>query len=420
MKKIFTLVRIVCLTLLAGLLMTGCGKHMLVYHVNKSSELQEYESELAEESLAEESLAEASREAEEAKAAEEKKTDENSFVKKEISRERTKVKGIYLTDSTAGSDRMEEIISHIDETELNAVVIDVKNDEGKLAIELNSETLQTLGESAKTIKDLPELVSTLHSHGIYVIARVVCFRDPHMAELRPDLMEQKEDGTLFYDHSGMSWVNPYKQEYWEYLDAVAEGCARAGFDEVQLDYVRFCTEKGMQSVAHKDADCGKTEIITRFVQYMSDRMAEYGIFMSTDVFGTIIDSYEDAEAVGQDYGEMSAAADYMCPMIYPSHYGDGNFGLAHPDLEPYQTIKSAMASSEKALKKAKADSTDASQAVVRPWLQGFTASYLEQHLEYGAEELQEQIRAVYDSGGEEWLIWNAANRYDWTAFKAAE
>ena len=418
MRKIFMLVRIVCLTLLTCLLLAGCGKHMLVYHVNKSSGLQEYESELAEESLAEESIAEASREAEEAKAAEQKKAEEGSFVKKEISREKTKVKGIYLTDSTAGSDRMEDIISHIDETELNAVVIDVKNDEGKLALALDSEKLQTLGASAGTIKDLPELVRELHAHGIYAIARIVCFRDPHMAELRPDLMEQKADGSLFYDHSGMCWVNPYKQEYWEYLDAAAEGCALAGFDEVQLDYVRFCTEKGMQSVVHEDADCGKTEIITRFVQFMSDRAAEHGIFMSTDVFGTIIDSYEDAEAVGQDYGEMSAAADYMCPMIYPSHYGDGSFGIDHPDLEPYQTIKSAMESSERALKKA--EQTDAPQAAVRPWLQGFTASYLEQHLEYDAEALREQIRAVYDSGGEEWLIWNAANRYDWTAFQKAE
>lgn len=418
MKKIFTLVRIVCLTLLTCFLLAGCGKHMLVYRVNKSSELQEYESELAEESLAEESIAEASREAEEAKAAEQKRAEEDAFAKKEISREKTKVKGIYLTDSTAGSDRMEDIISHIDETELNAVVIDVKNDEGKLALALDSEKLQTMGTSAGTIKDLPELLRELHSHGIYAIARIVCFRDPHMAELRPDLMEQKADGSLFYDQSGMTWVNPYKQEYWDYLDAAVYGCAKAGFDEVQLDYVRFCTEKGMQSVAHEGADCGKTEIITRFVQYMSDKAAEYGIFMSTDVFGTIIDSYEDAEAVGQNYGEMSAAADYMCPMIYPSHYGDGSFGIAHPDLEPYQTIKSAMESSEKALKKAAKE--DEAQAAVRPWLQGFTAGYLENHLEYGAEELQEEIQAVYDSGGEEWLIWNAANRYDWTAFQKAE
>lgn len=115
---------------------------------------------------------------------------------------------------------------------------------------------------------------------------------------------------------------------------------------------------------------------------------------------------------------MSAAADYMCPMIYPSHYGDGNFGIEHPDLEPYQTIKSAMESSEKALRKA--GRTDGPQAAVRPWLQGFTASYLEQHLEYGPEELRAQIQAVYDSGGEEWLIWNAANRYDWEAFQTAE
>ena len=151
---------------------------------------------------------------------------------------------------------------------------------------------------------------------------------------------------------------------------------------------------------------------------MADRIAQKKVFFSTDVFGTIIGSYVDSMSVGQDYAVMAECVDYMCPMIYPSHYGNGNFGIAYPDTEPYKTIQGALAASHKALFLEAGNQNY--QATVRPWLQGFTASYLQHYISYGKEEIRAQIQAVYDSGYEEWLIWNAANNYDFSAFLSKE
>lgn len=415
MKKFFVLMMLACLLLI------GCEKKQpLVYNVNKSAELREYESEVEAESAFEEEKIRQSIAAEESRAAEEASAHPAAWSKRQNGKERTRVRGIYLTDATAGSDRMESIIGHIDETELNAVVIDIKNDEGRIAYRMNAETVQALGAERDTITDIQSLLQRMKAHGIYAIARIVSFRDPYLETVKPEWMYRLPDGSVFHDSAGMAWVNPYQRAYWDYISEIISACAADGFDEVQLDYVRFCTERGMQDVVFPEEETqgrSKTEIITEFVRHISDRAAEAGIFLSTDVFGTIIGSYVDSHAVGQDYALLSEAVDYMCPMIYPSHYGDGNFGIAHPDTEPYRTILFALSASRKALE---AEPESGQRATVRPWLQGFTASYLSNYIRYGPEQLRAQIQAVYDSGYEEWLVWNASNNYDWGAFPREE
>lgn len=244
---------------------------------------------------------------------------------------------------------------------------------------------------------------------------------PYLATVKPEWMNHNADGSVFTDNSGMAWVDPYNRDAWEYKVQVAEQCADAGFDEIQFDYVRFCTERGMNGVVYPEEETqgmDKTDIITEFVRFASDRLAAKNVFMSTDVFGTIIGSYVDTVSVGQDYPVMAGAVDYMCPMIYPSHYGNGNFGLEVPDLEPYKAILGACNASRKDLA---LDYTDGvHQAIVRPWLQGFTASWLQSFKRYGAAEIRQQIQAVYDAGYDEWIIWNASNEYDWSAYLSDE
>lgn len=187
--------------------------------------------------------------------------------------------------------------------------------------------------------------------------------------------------------------------------------AEAGFDEIQFDYIRFATDSTMRQVVFDEEETkgrSKTDIIAEFTQYAYDSLTPLGVFVSADVFGAIIGSEEDAGAVGQIYGEMAQSLDYICPMIYPSHYGDGNFGLDHPDLHPYETILGALQKSEEELS---AYPEEERQAVVRPWLQDFTATYLKHHMKYGNDEIREQIQAVYDAGYEEWILWNASNNY---------
>lgn len=331
-----------------------------------------------------------------------------------------KVKGIYVSAYVAGtSDIMEEIIHHVDETEINAVVLDFKDDEGRITCRTSSPVIDEIEACKPYVGDMPGLIEKLHQRGIYVIARVVAFKDPYLAEKKPEWSLKTKDGKLYRDAKDLAWVNPYRQEVWDYLVEVGSQAALLGFDEVQFDYIRFSTDKTMNQVAFSQEDTkgrSKTDIITEFTDYAYEQLAPKGIFVSADVFGAIIGSEEDAGSVGQIYADMAANLDYICPMIYPSHYGDGNFGLDHPDLHPYETILEALKGSKEDLQLLPQEATlqqSSSKVIVRPWLQDFTASYLKHHIKYGPEQVRQQIQAVYDAGYDEWILWSATNRYSW-------
>ena len=229
------------------------------------------------------------------------------------------------------------------------------------------------------------------------------------------------DGSLYRDKKGMAWVNPYKQEMWDYLVDVGIQAHQVGFDEIQFDYIRFSTEKGIGDVVYDEADVrgrNKKAVITEFVQYASEKLKDEGAFVAADVFGAVMGGGIDSDTVGQSYGDMANQLDYICPMIYPSHYGDGNFGIEHPDTQPYDTILAALQLSREDLSGYETEGQD--QAAVRPWLQDFTASYLKNHIKYGNDEIRAQIQAVYDAGYEEWLLWSAACNYHWEALHDGE
>lgn len=358
----------------------------------------------------------------------------------ETAKERTpvKVKGIYVSAYVAGMEEMmDKIIQQIDRTELNAVVIDVKDDHGKITFSMDSPMIQELGACTGYIPDIRKLVAKLKEHGIYLIARIPAFRDPYLAQVRPEWCCKQQDGSVFQDRSGMAWVNPYKQEAWDYLVEIGKMAGKAGFDEVQFDYIRFCTERGMNQVIFEESDVqnrDRQEIILEFIRYAYDALAKEGLFVSADVFGVVMSSGEDAYSVGQDFAEMASSLDYLCPMIYPSHYSDGYFGIAHPDTRPYDTVTAALAESKVSLAQtgqaAEAEATvtenvmageePAVKAVIRPWLQDFTASYLPHHISYGPQQVREQIQAVYDAGYEEWILWDAAVSYHYDGLLPAQ
>lgn len=328
------------------------------------------------------------------------------------------VKGIYVTGPVAGHARMEEIIQLVEETELNAVVIDVKNDDGYVTYAMSSETVEALGARVKYVKDMPGLVQELHDRGIYVIARIVAFRDPYLAEVKPEWSVHRTNGSIYYDSSGLAWVNPYKREVWDYLIEVAQCAVEDGFDEIQFDYVRFSTEikAGEVSYGEDSATVSKTEIITEFTKYAHEKLSPLGVYVSADVFGTIIDNAYDSGIVGQDYAAISSNLDVICPMIYPSHYASGVYNQKYPNSEPYEMIIGAMNASDNAL----AGLAEEDKPIVRPWLQDFTASWIKPYHPYGANEIREQIQAVYDAGYTEWILWNASNRYTKDALLPAE
>lgn len=340
----------------------------------------------------------------------------------EPQKERVRVKGIYISGYMAGSEGIQTILDKIDQTEINAVVIDVKNDDGRITFAMaDAPTVNEIGASERYIRDIGALMADLKARGIYTIARVVAFRDPYLAEKKPDWSLKNADGSLHRDNKGLAWVNPYRQEVWDYLVEVGLQAAKVGFDEIQFDYIRFATDSTMKQVVFDEADTkgrSKTDIITEFITYAYDKLSAAGIYVSADVFGTIIGSKIDADAVGQVYNDMAKHLDYICPMIYPSHYGDGNFGIEHPDTQPYDTILAALTKSKQDL--AIVTAAGEKHAIVRPWLQDFTASYLKHYIKYGPAEVRAQIQAVYDAGYDEWILWSAANKYTWDGFLSPE
>lgn len=320
------------------------------------------------------------------------------------------VKGVYVPASAAASSKMNKLISMAQTTEMNALVIDIKGDEGKISYQMDCPMAKEIGAVTNTISDMSVLVNTLKSRNIYLIARIVAFKDPFLAEKRPDLAIKNKDGSLFRDSNGECWVNPYEKEIWDYLIELAEQAADVGFDEIQFDYIRFSTGKGISN-----ADFGKQaktksreEIITEFTKYAYSKIKPLGVYLSADVYGTIISSTTDAALVGQNYVEMSKNLDYICPMIYPSHFGEGNYGIKYPDLEPYDIISKVLEASETKLSQIPEDEH---RAIVRPWLQDFTATWIKHHMKYGGKEIRQQIDAVYSVGYQEWLLWNAGSEY---------
>ena len=320
-----------------------------------------------------------------------------------------KVKGIYVSGPVAGIDRMDEIIALVDETELNAIVIDIKNDEGRITYKMESKKVIEIEAGIRYIQDMEALVQKCKEKDIYLIARIVAFKDPYLAEKCPELAVKKKTGEIFKDKSGLAWVNPYKKEVWDYLIEVSKEAAKLGFDEIQYDYIRFSTDLKSDELdfGPEAEDKSKIEIISEFTRYACESLADMNVYISADVYGTIIDNKVDQKIVGQDYVEMASYLDYICPMVYPSHYGNGVFGIDVPDAEPYKTVNAAMNAATREL----SILPEEDRAINRVWIQSFTATWVNGHITYGAEQIREQIRGAFDAGYDEWILWNASVKY---------
>ena len=346
-----------------------------------------------------------------APAPEQTGNEKNDIQEEQIKAEGTvKVKGIYVTAPTTGIQYMQKLIDMAEATEINAMVIDVKDDQGKVTYKMDSRLAKEIGAVTNTISDINTLISTLKNKNIYLIARIVAFKDPYLAEQRQDLAIRNQDGSIYRDNNKEGWVNPYKTEVWDYLVEIATQAAAAGFDEIQFDYIRFSTGKGIANADFGEEAKDKTreEVITEFTKYAYEALKPLGVNVSADVYGTIINSSVDAAIVGQNYVSMAKYLDYICPMIYPSHFGEGNYGIPYPDMEPYRIIHEVLKASVEKLNQIPEGEH---RAIVRPWLQDFTASWIKPHINYGGTELRAQIDGVYSVGYEEWLVWNSGCRY---------
>ncbi len=319
-----------------------------------------------------------------------------------------KVKGIYITGAMAGTKNMQNLVDLVASTEMNAIVLDIKNDGGNVTYKIEYEDAKEIGACVRYVKDMPALLKELHEKGIYVIGRIVCFKDPILAKKRPELALVKADGSPVSDGKGNPWVNPFKKGVWEYICGLAEQATKDGFDEIQFDYVRFPIGADANK-ANYGVDLetySREQGLTDFFAYVEKRLHAKGIIFGADLFGTVIGSTTDRDRTGQDYIKIASMTDNICPMIYPSHYANKTFGLDVPDAHPYTTIKKALELSQEQLSR---DSLP--KAKVRAWLQCFSAPWVKGHINYGSAQIKQQIQGVYDAGYDEWILWNASNHY---------
>lgn len=313
-----------------------------------------------------------------------------------------RVRALYMSFWAVSSQTMR---AHIYETaakaHMNGVVIDVKGDLGMVAFRTSIPMVAKTGANRViTIPDAPALIADLHQRGLYAIARIVTFKDSPLALARPDLAVRAADGGLFSDNERLHWTDPFRQEVWEYNTRIAVEAAKAGFDEIEFDYVRFPDRKGLR-FSKETTEASRVAAISGFLAQAQKAVNPYNVFLSADNFGYVAWNQGDT-GIGQEFDQVGKVVDYISPMLYPSGFKFGIPGVRNPLSDPYRIIYAS-------LERAK-ERTGFSGIVFRPWLQAFT-DYAFDHRAFGKPELRQQIKAAEDAGSEGWLLWQPRNRY---------
>ena len=319
------------------------------------------------------------------------------------------IRGMYV----GASDSIFNKIGLAKQLKINAFVIDVRDDFGDITCDLGDSKIK----SEKYIKDIKSLLNVLKKNGIYTIARIATFKNKMKKGRTADVpfLIKNKDGSIYFDKEKVSWINPYKKEVQKYILKIAKLAAKAGFDEIQFDYIRFPPFKSLENteVAEFLKKKSKIELINEFLDFVVPSLHELKIKVSADVFGCVIPetmgilSAESSKNLGQDYMSIASKVDYICPMIYPSHWPIDSFDIKYPDLEPYKIVKKSMEYSNNALKH--------QSNKTRPWIQAFSATWLKNGIwkEYTIKQVQDQINALRESGIKEFCLWNPSARYNY-------
>lgn len=315
--------------------------------------------------------------------------------------------------------KFERILGIAVATEINTLVIDVKDDDGLMTYRSEIAIVdQAEANRSIRIKDIKTLMELLKEYDIYPIARIVTFKDRNLASHRTDHAIQLKSGGVWRDNKGVAWVNPYDKFVWNYNISIAKEAVLNGFKEIQFDYIRFpdnakkynpITEFPGRDSRNKD------EAVEDFLEYAKQELEPYKVNLAADVFGVITKSWDDKpEDIGQTWRKMAKSIDYMCPMIYPSHYGPGWYGYQVPDQEPYGVLAGAL---KEAIER---NASLENPPIIRPWIQGFTAPWVKGYIKYNPKEIRDQILAGKELGINEYIVWNAGNTYDPLAYFPSE
>jgi len=311
--------------------------------------------------------------------------------------------------------KLEKVLGIAKASEINALVIDIKNDHGHVTWESDLEVVKEVGSNLEVrLTDYKTLFDYLDKNEIYKIARIVAFKDPLFAKAKPDHAILLKAGGVYLDNAGESWVNPFSEYVWKYVVSISKEAALRGFDEIQYDYVRFpdraATYNPITEFPGRN-NRKKDEGIEDFLAYAKKDLEAYNVHISADVFGIVTHSWDDIpDDIGQTWRKVANQVEYICPMIYPSHYGKGLYGFDVPDRHPYEVSRLAV------MEAIERNAAQKDPAIIRPWFQGFSAPWVKGNIKYDAKAISDQMVAALELGVEEYIIWNASNNYDPLSF----
>lgn len=312
-------------------------------------------------------------------------------------------RALYLTVYGIGSQKLlNGALSIISAGGANALVLDLKGDRG--IVPYPSAVALTASPGARkvtTIPDLPALVQRLHAANVYVIARIVVFKDDPLARAQPDLAIKRGKGQLFRDREGLAWTDPFRPEVRTYNIELAVEAARAGVDEIQFDYLRFPDSSAKLALAQPSTQANRIAAIAGFLAEARQRLVPFNVFTSADIFGYVCWNTDDT-GIGQRLEDIAPNVDYLSPMLYPSGFRFGIPGVRNPVANAYAIVHGSLTEAQRRL--------NVSPRRFRPWLQNF-ADYAFDRRSFDADEVENQIRAVQDFGSDGWMLWNARNDY---------
>lgn len=324
----------------------------------------------------------------------------------EIKLEPISVKALYLTfwGANLNSKTIKKILEIVDKTEVNAVVVDVKNEYGSTSYKTSCDQANGYGAAKKrTIKDIKNFISVMKSKNIYTIARIVTFKDELQSSNNFVYAIKDKNKNLWKNHDEMGWVDPFDKRSHEYTAAIAEDAASVGFDEVNFDYIRFPAKTGL-TLSKESNEENRIQAIESFLALAQKKLRKYPTFISVSTYGNICWEKGDT-GIGQKIESLAKHADYISPMLYPSGFAKGSFDFEHPSEHPHAVIYRSIKHIE--------DKIDSKR--IRPWLQSFR-DYAHKKREYKKFEINEQIRAANDVNTSGWMMWSPSSKYDINCF----
>jgi hypothetical protein len=316
------------------------------------------------------------------------------------------IKAAYMTYYGFGDRGIRNrVLDMVARTELNAVVIDVKGDRGWIIYRTEvSLALQVGAQGPATLKNFDAMLADLKARGIYTIARIVTFKDNILANSRPDLaIIDTRTGKPWVDREKLAWVDPFREEVWNYNIEIAKEAIRKGFDEVQFDYVRFPTDGKLGAARYSRPNNRDTRLptVAAFLERARRQLGPTGAFVAADVFGYTAFNENDTD-IGQRIEELAPHVDYLCPMVYPSGYHVGIPGYRNPVANSYHVVHDSV----RLIRKRSGHAV----ARVRPWLQDFRDYAFDRRI-FGVAEIRDQIRGADEAGAIGWMLWNPRNSY---------